>query len=530
MLDDSGRSKEIGLSNINVWPGPYQEDVSDWKERPHPHPTPVPLPSDCEHTDAIPGLEEVRLAPSMKNRSGAVWSKISVSFPAWEVEMQMRVTGPGRRGALGMVSLSGGLIPNDPEEVCVSVEPLLLAPGGFFGVSAATSTLADDHDVLSFLTFSLREPGPEVAPQTFIEKEHFRLARKLEGLQARLALGTSKDSIQPLDSKVQEEGERFLDLEDTLRRQSQILKALQALSRQMDQAVRQWKQQLESTVQVRPEGGWNTAKVSTLFYGQRTLLQALEEMRKAAAQTASGAQVVYLPVGTKHHFFELDQILSLLQKDLRDLVKTTAKAPRPSGWFLGTSACLRTSIFLFFLLFQTIGFFFYMNFRRLVRWPEKTMAFMVKSMVGGQLKNLTGSLGGGEDKGDGDKSAAEAQGMSREEYEEYQKQLVEEKMERDAQFTQRKAERATLRSHFRDKYRLPKNETDESQIQLAGGDVELPRELAKMIEEDTEEEEDKASVLGQLASLPGLDLSSLKDKAQTTLGDLKQSAEKCHIM
>jgi complexin-3/4 len=55
------------------------------------------------------------------------------------------------------------------------------------------------------------------------------------------------------------------------------------------------------------------------------------------------------------------------------------------------------------------------------------MAFMVKTMVGGQLKNLTGSLGGGEDKGDGDKSAAQAQGMSREEYEEYQKQLVEEK-------------------------------------------------------------------------------------------------------
>ncbi|XP_046506180.1 complexin-3 isoform X1 [Equus quagga] len=190
---------------------------------------------------------------------------------------------------------------------------------------------------------------------------------------------------------------------------------------------------------------------------------------------------------------------------------------------------------------------------------------MVKTMVGGQLKNLTGSLGGGEDKGDGDKSAAEAQGMSREEYEEYQKQLVEEKegkdrpsrrprgtyiracrerhtdvparrapssggMERDAQFTQRKAERATLRSHFRDKYRLPKNETDESQIQMAGGDVELPRELAKMIEEDTEEEEERASVLGQLASLPGLDLGSLKDKAQATLGDLKQSAEKCHIM
>ncbi|XP_051829951.1 complexin-3 [Sminthopsis crassicaudata] len=158
------------------------------------------------------------------------------------------------------------------------------------------------------------------------------------------------------------------------------------------------------------------------------------------------------------------------------------------------------------------------------------MAFMVKTMVGGQLKNLAGGLGGGEEKGEGDKSAAEAQGMTREEYEEYQKQLVEEKMERDAQFTQRKAERATLRSHFRDKYRLPKNETDDNQIQMAGGDVELPKELAKMIEEDNEEEEEKASVIGQLTSIPNLDLGSIKDKAQATLGELKQSAEKCHIM
>ncbi|XP_038623377.1 complexin-3 [Tachyglossus aculeatus] len=157
------------------------------------------------------------------------------------------------------------------------------------------------------------------------------------------------------------------------------------------------------------------------------------------------------------------------------------------------------------------------------------MAFMVKTMVGGQLKNLTGGLGSGEEKGEGDKSPAEAAGMSREEYEEYQKQLVEEKMERDAHFAQRKAERATLRSHFRDKYRLPKNEMDDNQIQLAGGDVELPKELAKMIEGDHEEEE-KNSVIGQLASIPTLDLDSIKDRAQATLEDLKQSAGKCVVM
>lgn len=39
--------------------------------------------------------------------------------------------------------------------------------------------------------------------------------------------------------------------------------------------------------------------------------------RDAAAHMASRAQVFYLPVGTKHHFSELAQILSLLQKELR---------------------------------------------------------------------------------------------------------------------------------------------------------------------------------------------------------------------
>ena len=39
--------------------------------------------------------------------------------------------------------------------------------------------------------------------------------------------------------------------------------------------------------------------------------------RDAAARVASRAQLFYLPVGTKHHFLELAQILSLLQKDVQ---------------------------------------------------------------------------------------------------------------------------------------------------------------------------------------------------------------------
>ncbi|XP_077796050.1 protein ERGIC-53-like isoform X17 [Macaca mulatta] len=389
------------------------------------------IPFWSHHGDAILGLEEVRLTPSMRNQSGAVWSRASVLFSAWEVEGRGHVgsilgglaswdgigiffdssaedtqnspairvlasdghipseqPGYGASQVLGSchwdfrnrphpfraritywgqrlrVSLNSGLTPSDPDEFCVDVGPLLLVPGGFFGVSAATGILADDHDVLSFLTFSLSEPSPEVPPQPFLEMEQLRLARQLEGLRARLGLGTREDVTPKSGSEAQGEGERLFDLEETLGRHSQILQALRGLSEQLAQAERQWKKQLGPPGQARPDGGWDSAKVDALLHGQRTLLQALQEMRDAAVRMAAEAQVSYLPVGTEHHFLELDHILGLLQKELQGPAKAAAKAPRPPGQPPRASSCLHPGIFLFFLLIQTVGFFSYVHFSR----------------------------------------------------------------------------------------------------------------------------------------------------------------------
>ncbi|XP_072862360.1 complexin-4 isoform X1 [Chlorocebus sabaeus] len=104
-------------------------------------------------------------------------------------------------------------------------------------------------------------------------------------------------------------------------------------------------------------------------------------------------------------------------------------------------------------------------------------------------------------------------------------------MERDAAFTQKKAERACLRVHLREKYRLPKSEMDENQIQMAGDDVDLPEDLRKMVNEDQEEEEDKDSILGQIQNLQNMDLDTIKEKAQATFTEIKQTAEqKCTVM
>ncbi|KAM6189579.1 complexin-3-like [Sarcoramphus papa] len=126
------------------------------------------------------------------------------------------------------------------------------------------------------------------------------------------------------------------------------------------------------------------------------------------------------------------------------------------------------------------------------------------------------------------KAATLPNGMAREEFEEYQRQLLEEKIERDKAFAQRKAERATVRMHLRDKYHLAQDERDDAQLHVAGGAVELPQELAAMVHSEEEEEEDGgAGAFAFLTKLREVDLPALRDRA---LGSVDEVKEKCALM
>ncbi|XP_068276953.1 complexin-3-like [Nyctibius grandis] len=126
------------------------------------------------------------------------------------------------------------------------------------------------------------------------------------------------------------------------------------------------------------------------------------------------------------------------------------------------------------------------------------------------------------------KEATLPNGMSREEFEEYQRQLLEEKIERDKAFAQRKAERATVRMHLRDKYHLAQDERDDAQLHVAGGEVELPQELAAMVRSEEEEEDDEEDgAFAFLTKLRDVDLPALRDRALGTVDGVK---EKCALM
>ncbi|XP_010889395.1 complexin-4c [Esox lucius] len=158
------------------------------------------------------------------------------------------------------------------------------------------------------------------------------------------------------------------------------------------------------------------------------------------------------------------------------------------------------------------------------------MSFMMKAMLGSKFKDMTGGGDVEAPAGDG-METPESKGMSKEEFEEYKRQLVEEKIERDKEFVTRKAERANLRVCLRDKYRLPESGQDQAMVKMAGDDLDLPEELAKMVDEDEEEEEVNDSLLGHLQQLQNIDMEQLKTKAQTTMTEIQQVAEeKCVMM
>ncbi|XP_042650736.1 complexin-3-like [Tyto alba] len=145
----------------------------------------------------------------------------------------------------------------------------------------------------------------------------------------------------------------------------------------------------------------------------------------------------------------------------------------------------------------------------------------LKSFQGGEEEPTKGPPKDG-------KAATLPNGMSREEFEEYQRQLLEEKIERDKAFAQRKAERATLRMHLRDKYHLAQDERDDAQLHVAGGSVELPQDLAAMVrteeEEDEEEEDGSTRAFAFLTKLREVDLPALRDRALGSVEEVKKCA------
>ncbi|KAM4735562.1 uncharacterized protein FYW61_006017 [Anableps anableps] len=88
----------------------------------------------------------------------------------------------------------------------------------------------------------------------------------------------------------------------------------------------------------------------------------------------------------------------------------------------------------------------------------------------------------------------------------YQADLEKERQRREAMNTQKNAQRAAMRAHFRRKYRLYESPEDTNHLRSVGGKVSLPPELSKMIHPETKTKDDSFNLL---RAFQGLSISSV---------------------
>ncbi|XP_037956410.1 protein ERGIC-53 [Teleopsis dalmanni] len=133
---------------------------------------------------------------------------------------------------------------NEDYELCLRSDGVQLPKNGYFGLSAATGGLADDHDVFHFLTTSLHPPGQIPADPSKVADNSEKLTQEYKEYQEKLEKQKQQYKKEhPNEVKDDEEWEEFYESENQreLRQiwqgQSQIFEHLRELSRKVDEVI-----------------------------------------------------------------------------------------------------------------------------------------------------------------------------------------------------------------------------------------------------------------------------------------------------
>ncbi|KAL4154289.1 hypothetical protein QTP88_002111 [Uroleucon formosanum] len=208
---------------------------------------------------------------------------------------------------------------NDKDfEICFRSENVFLPKNGYFGVSAATGGLADDHDVNHFLTYSIYPPGTTFKPagtsqQTTVDEEN-KLTREYADYQRKLEQEKEDYHKQHPETKTREDNE-FEDWYETdsqrelnqiFSGQSQIVDSVKILSQKLDEVVGRQERTLsllsnvQSTMAVvgsmggaqgqphvqMPQGntGMGRQDVDLLINNQNGIISSVREVRNLVAE------------------------------------------------------------------------------------------------------------------------------------------------------------------------------------------------------------------------------------------------------
>ncbi|OXB60775.1 hypothetical protein ASZ78_016826 [Callipepla squamata] len=251
------------------------------------------------------------------------------------------------------VLINNGFTPDKEDyEFCAKVEDMVLPSQGYFGISAATGGLADDHDVLSFLTFQLTEPGKEVVPVLFF--------------------------FLPADDPFETVSDR--ELRQIFEGQNRIHLEIKQLNRQLDMILDEQRRYVSAVTEEiakrgaavsGQQGQVSQQEIDTVVKTQEEVIKQVNEMKNAMADTLrliSGAQHPGSAAGvyeTTQHFNDIKEHLHVVKRDIEHLVqRNMPPVEKPKCPDLPPfPSCLSTMHFFIFVAVQTVLFIAYIMYR-----------------------------------------------------------------------------------------------------------------------------------------------------------------------
>uniref|UniRef100_A0A8C2Z2Y0 Lectin, mannose-binding, 1 n=1 Tax=Cyclopterus lumpus TaxID=8103 RepID=A0A8C2Z2Y0_CYCLU len=284
------------------------------------------------------------------------------------------------------VMINNGFTPDrDDYEFCTKVDNMVLPGDGFFGISAATGGLADDHDVLSFLLFTLTEPGQQPPPpESEIPKEEKdKYQEEFQNFQQEL--DKKKEEFQKEHPGVQ--GEQIDDMYENVNDreirqvfegQNQIHLEIKQLHRQLAMILDEQRRYVSVITTEVTKKGPNAEsgqldpagqqQLGSIITNQHEVLKNLNEnsfhesLKQISSAQHQGNAAGIGTYETVQHFNDIKEHLHMVKRDVEHLVQRNSQAVKcPELPAMPT--CLSTLHFVIFIIVQSVLFFCYIMYK-----------------------------------------------------------------------------------------------------------------------------------------------------------------------
>ncbi|KAK6494384.1 protein ERGIC-53-like [Huso huso] len=286
------------------------------------------------------------------------------------------------------VLINNGFTPDKEDyEFCAKVDNMIIPAEGFFGISAATGGLADDHDVLSFLTFRLTEPGQqEPVPEAEIpQEEKEKYQEEFEHFQQDLDKKKHEFQKEHPDIHGQPSEDNYESVNDREVRQifegqSRIHLEIKQLNRQLDMILDEQRRYVTVvTDEITKRGALTpgqpgqvpTEELDSLVKAQQEVLRNVNDMRNTLTESLRQMGNVHNQGNaagtyeTVQHFNDIKEHLHVVKKDIDHLIQRNRgpneKATCPE--LPPFPSCLSTTHFFMFVAVQTVLFIGYIMYR-----------------------------------------------------------------------------------------------------------------------------------------------------------------------